>query len=78
MPDAAPAARGVYHPRRPQAVPLFRSVSDHLHRLQTVSDERFAREAEGTPPPVGRYWRGRPSLRTLGRPQLNPISRSQS
>ncbi|WP_434479315.1 IS91 family transposase [Gemmatimonas sp.] len=44
MPDAAPAARGVYQPRRPQASPLFRLVSDHLHRLQTVYDERFARE----------------------------------
>jgi hypothetical protein len=44
MPDAAPAARGVYKPRRPQASPLLRLVSDHLHRLQTVYDERFARE----------------------------------
>lgn len=44
MADAAPAARGVYKPRRPQASPLFRLVSDHLHRLQTVYDERFARE----------------------------------
>ena len=44
MPDAAPAARGVYEPRRPQASPLFRLVSDHLHRLQTVHDNRFARE----------------------------------
>jgi hypothetical protein len=44
MPDAASAARGAYEPRRPQASPLFRLVSDHLHRLQTVSDERFARE----------------------------------
>ena len=44
MPDAALAARGVYKPRRPQASPLFRLVSDHLHRLQTVYDERFARE----------------------------------
>ena len=44
MPDAAPAARGVYKPRRPQASPLFRLVSDHLHRLQTVYDDRFARE----------------------------------
>ena len=35
MPDAAPAAFGVYKPRRPQALPLFRLVSDHLHRLQT-------------------------------------------
>ena len=39
--SAAPAARGVYKPRRPQASPLFRLVSDHLHRLQTVYDERF-------------------------------------
>ena len=44
MPDAALAARGVYKPRRPQASPLFRLVSDHLHRLQTVYDERFAHE----------------------------------
>ena len=29
---------------RPQASPLFRLVSDHLHRLQTVYDDRFARE----------------------------------
>ena len=42
MPDAAPAARGVYTPRRPQASPLFRLVSDHLHRLQTFYDKRFA------------------------------------
>jgi len=44
MPDAAPTARGVYKPRRPHASPLFRLVSDHLHRLQTVYDDRFARE----------------------------------
>ena len=44
MPDAASAARGVYKPRRPQASPLFRLVSAHLHRLQTVYDDRFARE----------------------------------
>ena len=44
MPDAVPAARGVYKPRRPQASPLFRLVSDHLHRLQTVYDDRVARE----------------------------------
>ena len=43
MPDAAPAARGVYKPRRPQASPLFRLVSDQLRRLQTVYDGRFAR-----------------------------------
>jgi hypothetical protein len=35
MPDAVPAARGAYTPRRPQASPHFRLVSDHLHRLQT-------------------------------------------
>ena len=43
-PDASPAVRGVYKPRRPQASPLVRLVSDHLHRLQTVYDDRFARE----------------------------------
>lgn len=53
MPDAAPAARGVYKPRRPQASPLFRLVSDHLHRLQTVYDERFAREYGPWRPVVG-------------------------
>jgi hypothetical protein len=44
MPDPAPVARGVYKPRRPQTSPLLRLVSDHLQRLQTVFDERFARE----------------------------------
>jgi len=44
MAHATPAARGVYKPRSPQASPLFRLVQDHLHRLQTVYDERFARE----------------------------------
>jgi hypothetical protein len=42
--DATPATLGVYKPRRPQASPLFRLVSDHLQRLQMVYDERFARE----------------------------------
>ena len=53
MPDAAPAARGVYTPRRPQASPLFRLVSDHLQRLQTIYDERFAREYGPWRPVVG-------------------------
>jgi len=44
MADSARAARGVSTPRRPQASPLFRLVSDHLHCLQTVYDERFTRE----------------------------------
>ncbi len=35
--------QGVYKPRRPQALPLFRLVSDHLHRLQRVYGARFAR-----------------------------------
>ena len=43
MPDAASVARGVYKPRRPQASPPFRLVSDDLQRLQTVYDDRFAR-----------------------------------
>jgi len=43
MADPAPAHRGVYNPRRPQGSPPFRFVSDHLHRLQAVYDERFAR-----------------------------------
>jgi hypothetical protein len=53
MPDAAPAARGVTKPRRPQASPLFRLVSDHLHRLQTVYDERFTHEYGPWRPIVG-------------------------
>ena len=40
----AAAALGLYKPRRPQGSPLFRLVSDHVQRLQTVYDERFARE----------------------------------
>jgi len=44
MADTAAAVRAVYKPRGPQASPLFRLVSDHLHRLQTVYDDRFARE----------------------------------
>ena len=44
MAHATPAALGVYKPRRPRASPLFRLVSDHLHRLQPVYDERFAHE----------------------------------
>ena len=54
MPDAAPAARGVYKPRRPQASPLFRLVSDHLHRLETVYDDRFVREYGPWRPVVAR------------------------
>ena len=53
MVDVAPAVRGVYKPRRPQASPLFRLVSDHLHRLQTVYDDRFAREYGPWRPMVG-------------------------
>ena len=41
---AAAAALGVYKPQRPQASPLFRLVSDHVQRLQTVYDDRFAHE----------------------------------
>lgn len=41
---SAVTALGVYHPRRPRASPLVRSVQDHLHRLQAVYDERFARQ----------------------------------
>ena len=53
MAPAAPVALGVYKPRRPQASPLFRLVRDHLHRLQTVYDERFAREYGPWRPVVG-------------------------
>ena len=44
MANPSPAARGIYKPRRAQASSLFRLVSDRLQRLQTVCDERFARE----------------------------------
>ena len=53
MAHAAPVAHGVYKPRRPQASPLFRLVQDHLHRLQTVYDERFAHEYGPWRPVVG-------------------------
>jgi len=53
MAHAAPVALGIYKPRRPQASPLFRLVQDHLHRLQTVYDERFAREYGPWRPVVG-------------------------
>ena len=38
------AARGVCNPRRPQVLPLSWLVSDHLHRLHTIYDDRCARE----------------------------------
>ena len=50
---SAAAVLGVYKPRRPQASPLFRLVSDHVHRLQTVYDARFAREYGPWRPVVG-------------------------
>lgn len=53
MHHAALAARGVYQLRRPQASPLFRLVSDHVHRLQTVYDERLAHEYGPWRPIVG-------------------------
>ena len=53
MADPALVARGVYTPRRPQVSPLFRLVSDHLHRLQTVYEDRFAREYGPWRPVVG-------------------------
>ena len=68
MPDAAPAARGVYKPRRPQASPLFRLVSDHLHRLQTVYDDRFAREYGPWRPVAARRRAGCREVPRLRRP----------
>ena len=38
----AGAAPGVYKPRRPQASPLFRLVSDHFRAFHAVYEERFA------------------------------------
>ena len=55
MTDAAAAACGVCKPRRPQASPLFRLVSDHRQRLQTVSDERFAASTARGGPSSGRW-----------------------
>ena len=50
---ATSAALGVHKPRCPQASPLFRLVQDQLHRVQTVYDERFAREYGPWRPVVG-------------------------
>jgi len=44
MADVVATVRGVYHPRRLHASPLFRLVQDHLRGLQTVYDERCAPE----------------------------------
>jgi hypothetical protein len=40
--DAAPAAPGVYRPRRPHASPLFRLVADHFTAFHAAYEERFA------------------------------------
>jgi len=53
MGHAAPVALGVDKPRRPQASPLFRVGQDQLHRLQTVDDERVARDDGPWRPVVG-------------------------
>jgi hypothetical protein len=43
--EYAPLQHAQLGPRHADgASPLFRLVSDHLHRLQTVYDDRFARE----------------------------------
>ncbi len=62
--------RGVYTPRRPHASPLFRLVSDHLNRLQTVYDERVAREDGPWRPVAAPPAQGHP----LG-PQAEPPAR---
>lgn len=36
------AAPGVYKPRRPQASPFFRLVSDHFRAFHAAYEERFA------------------------------------
>ena len=72
MVDVTPAVRGVYKPRRLQASPLFRLVSDHLHRLQTVYDDRFAREYGPWRPVVGEVadkFLACESLRAANRPR---------
>ena len=56
-----PAARGVHQPRRPHASPLFRLVSDHLHRLQrsatTASSANTARGAPSSRRSPTSFWR---------------------
>lgn len=44
MLDTAPTVHGVYPPRGARSRRGGGVVSDHLHRLKTVHDERFARE----------------------------------
>jgi len=39
---AACTPAGVYKPRRPQASPLFRLVSDHFRAFHAVYEDRFA------------------------------------
>ena len=45
---AAPAAVGVYKPRRPQASPLFRLVSDHFRAFYATYEDRFAATTAAT------------------------------
>jgi hypothetical protein len=49
------AAPGVYKPRRPQASPLFRLVSDHFRAFHAAYEERFA-QAYGDWRPVVARW----------------------
>ena len=65
MPGAASAARDVCKPWRPQVSPLFRLVSDHLQRLQTVHDERFARDHGPSRPVVTQVADTRLACRSL-------------
>jgi len=44
MADPAPAVRGIYRPPTAPGVTALRLWSDHLQRLRTVYDDRFARE----------------------------------
>ncbi len=39
---ATPPPAGVYKPRRPQASPLFRLVSDHFRAFHAAYEDRFA------------------------------------
>ncbi len=71
-PDATRASRGVYKPRRLQASPLFRLVSDHLHRMKTVYDDRFAREYGLSRPLTTRLYSFRTRLGPMFKESWNP------
>lgn len=58
MPDAVSAARGVHKPRRPQASPLFRLVSDHLQLAAANHLDPSPVQLAATLMPLGSVLRG--------------------